>query len=105
MATSPTASRLRLTRRGRIVAVAALALLLLVLASLMPWRASADPGAGHVPEGWTTVVVRPGDSLWELAQQSRPGADPRPLVAEIRAANGMSNATLQPGTRLLVPAG
>jgi hypothetical protein len=32
------------------------------------------------------VVVRPGDSLWTIAQRIAPGQDPRPIVDELSAA-------------------
>ena len=48
--------------------------------------------------------VRPGDTLWDLARrQVGPEGDPRPLIAEIREANGLASATLIPGQALLVP--
>ena len=93
---------LRLTRRGR------LALLLLVavaVLALAPWRAIASTPAGTVPTGWVSVTVAPGDTLWSLAESTRPGQDPRPAIAEIRSTNGLESSTLQPGQVLLIPAG
>ena len=45
------------------------------------------------------VTVAPGDTLWSLATELRPGADPRPLVDELARRNGGS-AVLQAGQRL-----
>jgi hypothetical protein len=41
------------------------------------------------------VVVRPGDSLWSIAERLAPGADPRPVVDALQQARG--NAALVPG--------
>ena len=43
----------------------------------------------------TSFVVRPGDSLWTIAQRIAPGADPRPIVDALARDRG--NAPLRPG--------
>ena len=92
---------LRLTRRGRAVILLLAAVAILALA---PWRAIASTPEGTVPTGWVSVTVAPGDTLWAFAESAHPGADPRPAIAEIKAANGLASSTLQPGQVLLVPA-
>jgi Tfp pilus assembly protein FimV len=52
-----------------------------------------------------TYVVRPGDTLWSIAERLRPGEDPRPLVDAIERANGLSAGDLVPGQALQVPLG
>ena len=47
-----------------------------------------------------TVVVRPGDTLWAIAQRLAPGEDPRPVVDELAAAHDRS--PLVPGETLRV---
>lgn len=91
-------SNLRMTRRGRVV-VMVMALLVVLLPGA--WRAMATAEV----EGPTTVTVtvQPGDSLWAIASQIDPGADPRGLIAEIRALNGLSQSGLVPGQVLIVP--
>jgi len=50
------------------------------------------------------VVVRDGDTLWQIARRyAEPGADPRRLVEQIRAVNGLETAVLRPGQVLKVP--
>lgn len=51
-----------------------------------------------------TYVVRPGDTLWSIAERLRPGADPRPIVDAIERANGVSAGELVPGQALRIPA-
>ena len=50
-----------------------------------------------------TVVVRPGDSLWEIARRLEPQTDPRAVVHAIASANPVDPADLQAGQRLVVP--
>ncbi|WP_042500274.1 LysM peptidoglycan-binding domain-containing protein [Thermaerobacter marianensis] len=57
------------------------------------------------PDGSVVVVVRPGDTLWEVAQRyGRTDRDPRDVVAAIMEASGLSTAQLRPGMVLVVPA-
>ena len=56
-----------------------------------------------VPVSSTRYVVRPGDTLWAIAERLSPGGDPRPLVDAIAGANGVDPGHLVPGQTLLVP--
>jgi hypothetical protein len=47
------------------------------------------------------VVVRPGDSLWTIAERLAPGEDPRPVVDEVQAAR--HGAPLVAGETILWP--
>jgi LysM repeat protein len=51
------------------------------------------------------VVVRPGDTLWAIAERVAPTKDPRPLVDAMVAVNNVDPGALVPGQTLLVPAG
>jgi hypothetical protein len=91
----------RLTRRARLI------VLLLVTAAVVilgPWRAIASSPEGVAPQGWSTVVVQPGDTLWTLAEDMDPTGDPRVIVAEIKQANSLASSALSPGQVLVVPA-
>ncbi|WP_022890869.1 LysM peptidoglycan-binding domain-containing protein [Agromyces italicus] len=99
-------TRLRLTRRGRVVFTTFAALPLIVWAFALvlgAGGAAADvAGAGAALE-YVTVDV--GGSLWEIAESVAPSADPRDTIAEILRINGLDEATIVPGQRLAVPAG
>ncbi len=49
----------------------------------------------------TEVVVRPGDTLWAIAERLAPAEDPRPVVDAIIEARGP--APLEPGETILWP--
>lgn len=70
-----------------------------------PPGSAAPPGARHAGVwGGRTYVVRPGDTLWELARSlCGPEGDPRPLVDWLIAANGLDGALIQPGEELRLP--
>ena len=61
------------------------------------------PGLAMRPAASRRYVVRPGDTLWSIASRGTPGADPRPLVDAIEAANHLDPGSLVPGQTLLVP--
>jgi nucleoid-associated protein YgaU len=92
----------RVTRRGRLV----LALLAaLVVAGLFVAGASAaqasGPSVAHA--GDARVFVQPGDTLWSIAQHTRPDADPQTVVQDILQANHLATASVTVGQRLWVP--
>lgn len=61
--------------------------------------ATASPGVGAGAVSRPSVyVVRSGDSLWSIAQQLQPDADPRPLVDALAERAGSS--ALRPGQRI-----
>jgi LysM repeat protein len=64
-------------------------------------------GAGPepTPVSTTRYVVRPGDTLWSIAQRVSPGEDPRPVVDLLTSANDLEPGNLVPGQTLIVPAG
>jgi nucleoid-associated protein YgaU len=67
-------------------------------------HAAASAGEGFASEA--QVVVRPGDTLWEIARAVvGPEGDPRPVVERIRDANRLGPSQgLLPGMSLIVPA-
>ncbi len=87
-----------LTRRGRLVVLA-----LLVLLAVGGSLAVATAVRADRPVAVDVVVVQPGDSLWSVAARTRPDARPYPMVDQIRALNGLSGSTIQPGQHLRVP--
>jgi LysM domain-containing protein len=111
-APAPVTSGVRLTRRGRAV-VKILVVMAILLMVALAWLAGAarvqaagsGAPAGSVYRHMTAVVVRPGESLWSLAMQAQPHADPRVVVQEIIDVNAMHSSTVWAGERLWVPKG
>ncbi|MFL6139158.1 MAG: LysM peptidoglycan-binding domain-containing protein [Frankiaceae bacterium] len=94
---------LRFTRRGRVVILGLLSVLLLVAFSV--GRVSSRASGTDRPTGQPTVVVRAGDTLWSIARRCAPGSDPRRTVDHIVAANHLTSPTVRAGQRLVVPRG
>jgi hypothetical protein len=100
---------LRLTRRGRMV-VAALVVtviatlgLVIALAAAGGAQAASPGGPGASHQGMHEIVVRSGQTLWSIASAAEPTADPRVVVQQIMAANGMTTTELAAGQLLWVP--
>ena len=86
-------------RRRLVVAALAVGLVLGLLSLGRQADASRTPEARSADS--VTYVVQPGDTLWGIAQDLKPGTDPRPLVEALDDIAG--GALLQPGQRLVVP--
>ncbi|HJU36978.1 MAG TPA: LysM peptidoglycan-binding domain-containing protein [Gaiellaceae bacterium] len=67
-----------------------------VLAVGLAARGSSGAGPKH------TYVVRPGDTLWSVAERTYSG-DPRQGVWELERRNHLSGPTIVPGEKLVVP--
>ena len=99
----------RLTGRGRIVVTGVSALIIGLASVALATAAQATRGAGA---GGTSpgkyvarVMVRPGQSLWALAEGYDPDADTRLVIADIEQLNSLTTDQLQPGELLWVPRG
>jgi hypothetical protein len=51
------------------------------------------------------VVVKPGQSLWSVALNSEPQADPRVVIQQIMEFNALGSQVVVPGESLWVPRG
>lgn len=98
-------TRLRLTRRGRrVIAVllAVVAAVVVLLALLGGAGAATAGGAAGAP--LPTLTVDAGDTLWSIAEEIAPGADPRGVIYELKKLNGLPSAAVSPGQVLSIPA-
>lgn len=101
---------IRLTRRGRIVVGALIGVGVAALAALI-WlavagqaEASSSARAGRLAGGTVArVVVKPGQTLWGIAVQVDPGADPRVIIPQIVDMNSLSSTAISVGQVLWVP--
>lgn len=104
--------RTRLTRRGRLVLwalagllVAALLTPVLLVASAGAQAANHGASPAQVRAGMQHVVVQPGQSLWSIAEQAEPAADPRTVIQQIIQYNALGSDVVAPGESLWVPRG
>jgi hypothetical protein len=99
---------LRLTRRGRVVVAVAAALLVTVISLLVAGVAQATndgPSARAARQHLVQVVVRPGQSLWSVAESADPDQDTRAVVQQIIDLNSLTGDTVLAGQQLWVPRG
>jgi LysM repeat protein len=98
----------RLTRRGRVVVAVAVALLLAALSLVITASAQATnhpAPSGAAQRNLTQVTVRPGQSLWSVAESADPDADTRVVVQQIIELNGLTGNVVFAGQRLWAPRG
>jgi LysM repeat protein len=104
---APGATRLRLTTRGRRILAGAAALpavIALSIAVVSGGSALATRSAGASTDSFTTLTVASGESLWSIAQQVAPAADPRDVVDAIVRLNALDGVTVSAGQTLAIPA-
>lgn len=103
---SAAATRLRLTRRGRAVVTTLAAIPLVAAALIFGLNAGGAAASGEAAgQSFDYLTVEAGQSLWQLAEQLAPSADPRDVIADIVSLNQLDSTDLEPGQRLAIPAG
>ena len=75
-------------------------LLILVCVAAVAVGLAARGSSGAGPK--RTYVVRPGDTLWSVAQRAYAG-DPRQGVWKLQQRNHLASATIVPGEKLVLP--
>jgi LysM domain len=99
---------LRLTRRGRVVVALAAALLVTMVSLLLAGVAQATndgPSPRAARENLVQVIVRPGQSLWSVAESADPDQDTRAVIQQIIDLNSLNGETVFAGQQLWVPRG
>ena len=96
-------AEVRLTRLGRLVLL--ITLVAVAMAVLMLVGSPAEStDATHHPSA-VTVVVAPGQTLWDIANEVAPDEDPRIVISEILDLNALTDAgSIRVGQPLYVPA-
>jgi hypothetical protein len=91
----------RLTRRGRLaVTLALVAASTGVLGLAQPQAFALGRGDGPATQ---RITVRPGETLWAIADRVAPDADPRSTIARLESMNHLRSSTVPAGSVLLVP--
>ena len=97
------ASHLRMTKRGRAVLLTMVATPVVIAALAFGINAGGAIGtSSSTPLAKVTVVG--GETLWGVAKQVAPNADPRDVIADIISVNRLKSADIYPGERLAIPA-
>ena len=98
----PTA-QVRLTRRGKLLILAATVVMIAALAVMFGPSTVATDQSG-TPLQTSSVTVMPGHTLWQIAADANPNGDIRRTVDDIVRLNSLPNASaLQMGTTVAVP--
>lgn len=106
-ATPGAQTRLRITVRGRRLLAGVIALPVAALAMmgvLSGGAAIASHEVGASADTFETVTVMPGDSLWSIAADVAPQADPRDVILAISDLNNLGDAALRAGQSIAIPA-
>ncbi|MDA3649622.1 LysM peptidoglycan-binding domain-containing protein [Saccharopolyspora indica] len=94
------AARVRARRSGEwlwLTSVAIFTFLIVMLVGLFGVRDAPTTS------GTALVEVRPGDTLWGIADRVAPNSDPRAVVARIAELNGLDATSVRTGRLLVVP--
>jgi hypothetical protein len=98
-------TRLRITRRGRIVLTALVAAPLALGAGLVALNGGAAVASKDASgAAFEYVTVSSGQSLWDLAEEIAPSADPRDVIASVVDLNRLPTSDVAAGQQLAVPA-
>jgi hypothetical protein len=90
---------IRLTRRGRVVVVGLLVVLVAALVGVL--ASNVQAAAPSSPP--RAVVVHPGDTLWSIAARVHPSGSLTDTMLTIERLNHMTDGTVYVGQQLLVP--
>lgn len=105
-----TKTPLVLTERGRaavrlLVGILAAVLALAVFSFGKDVAVAALTSTSAAPATSHTIVVKPGETLWQIASRELPGTDTRDAVARIRTLNALDGRSVQAGQEIAIPVG
>lgn len=102
---APAPTPLRLTKRGRRVLATFFAAPIVIAAFAFALNGGGATATAELGSNdFSYVTVASGQSLWQLAEEIAPQADPRDFIAEIVSLNQIQGE-IQPGQRLAIPVG
>lgn len=97
------AAGVRLTRRGRRLVAGVSAVTAIGIALVATTAVAGDAHHELQPVGVSSVVVRPGDTLWSIAVGVAPEEDTREVVDALVEVNDLEGVDLVPGQVLQLP--
>jgi len=96
--------RLRITKRGRTVLTTLAAVPVVAGVMLLALNGGGATATSSSGADLELVTVKAGQSLWSLAEDIAPGADPRDVISDILSVNQLESGSVQAGQRLMLPA-
>ena len=97
------AAPVRLTARGRSVLLAILALPLAAFIAGAALNGGGATASMHDAATLEYVMVQPGQTLWGLATELAPAADPRDVIEDVMRFNRLGSADLAAGQQRALP--
>jgi LysM repeat protein len=95
---------LRITRRGYAVLTLLVALPLVFTAFVLVTNGGGAVATDTANQAsFSYLTVQSGDTLWQLAGQIAPSADPRDVISDLMHLNQLSTSDVHPGQRLAIP--
>lgn len=93
----------RLQYHNRMIKIVVLFVFIMITTTGMVTAfASSNNESGH--ESYESVIVMPGDTLWEIAVDHKPrGEDTRVYIDAIKRVNHLKVSSIQAGDTLLLP--
>jgi LysM domain len=92
-----------MTRRGRAVLLTIVAVPVVGIALFFGISAGgATATTSSTP--LQTITMPAGESLWQVATEIAPKADPRDFIADVVSVNQLASTDVQPGQTLEIPA-
>jgi hypothetical protein len=98
-------AHLHITRRGR--AVVTVAVILAAIATVIGFVLSGGGAVATSTSGdvhFDHVTVAAGETLWQVAVDVAPSADPRDVITDIQQLNNLDSTQVLPGQSLAIPA-
>jgi LysM domain len=99
-----TRSSVRLTRRGRLVIIAAALVVAFAIGVFVTAAGSVATQRPGTPEPTQIVQVGTGDTLWGIAAELADDGEVRAMMEQIERLNALDTTVLWAGQRLVVPA-
>lgn len=97
-------AKLRITARGQAVLVSFVAIVLAVVVAFFTFgTAGANAATESGSNEFTYVSIHAGETLWDVALELDPNADPRDLIAEIMQLNALDSSDVEVGQRIALP--
>lgn len=77
--------------------------IIFIILAVMFIAVFSDISYGYNEPAYKTLIVKPGDTLWNIAKQHKNDCEIREFVYEIKKLNGLKNSCLIQGEEIKIP--